>query len=480
MDKIKIASTLQNKSNQKKSIHFSSSAVFLGILNPLIGIDTEISFLNHFLLKRNIKYVDARFVIHNMSGKVLKEIDCKIDAKQVYSFKISDHLEEAFLGSVYVIFKSNENLAVPFCAVMCAIKSPKSVCGVHTYGRRLEVNEIGTKIDLSRTIETGWIARDSKTVKSFSVVHGGDYELNLSLTLIVTNHKNKTLIFKNKYKLNKYANLMIVPQEIDPSIVEHLEDKKGHIKIKIDGLKGIFPRMLCGNFSIKKELSSLVDAEEIQFTHTNFDFSSVEQPDSSGKNGYFNQPSVPRGYGIIYPVETNKLIKIDEDPYINGSLHHINVEEISQININSEDENLPSRFVAATIGVWKNAKLESECSTGTFIEDYLKVPCHWHWGLLKPGFVDGDSVISILHNNFDDNKNLSRKLNLKIYNQAELLVDSDIEISGHTKILSKDLLPKRIPEDTLWYVLSGDKLEDLNIFSTLYPIKKSGFVEHAF
>ena len=161
-------------------------------------------------------------------------------------------------------------------------------------------------------------------------------------------------------------------------------------------------------------------------------------------------------------------------------MHHINVEEISQININSEDENLPSRFVAATIGVWKNAKLESECSTGTFIEDYLKVPCHWHWGLLKPGFVDGDSVISILHNNFDNNKNLSRKLNLKIYNQAGLLVDSDIKISGHSKILSKDLLPKRVPVDTLWYVLSGDKLEDLNIFSTLYPIKKSGFVEHAF
>ena len=30
------------------------------------------------------------------------------------------------------------------------------------------------------------------------------------------------------------------------------------------------------------------------------------------------------------------------------------------------------------------------------------------------------------------------------------------------------------------YVLSGDKLEDLNIFSTFYPENKAGFVEHAF
>ena len=49
----------------------------------------------------------------------------------------------------------------------------------------------------------------------------------------------------------------------------------------------------------------------------------------------------------------------------------------TQVKIKSESENLPSRFVAATVGRWENTKLESECSTGTFIEDYLKVPCHW-------------------------------------------------------------------------------------------------------
>ena len=50
---------------------------------------------------------------------------------------------------------------------MCAIKSRNSVCGLHTYGRRLESKELGSNIDLTQTVETGWTARDSDKVKSF-------------------------------------------------------------------------------------------------------------------------------------------------------------------------------------------------------------------------------------------------------------------------------------------------------------------------
>ena len=65
---------------------------------------------------------------------------------------------------------------MPFCAVMCAIKSRNSVCGLHTYGRRLS-KELGSNIDLTQTVETGWTARDSDKVKSFAVSRSGEIEI---------------------------------------------------------------------------------------------------------------------------------------------------------------------------------------------------------------------------------------------------------------------------------------------------------------
>ena len=54
MGNIHIISTLNNKLNQKKTVFKKSSTVFFAILNYKKKIDTEISLLNHFLLKRNL------------------------------------------------------------------------------------------------------------------------------------------------------------------------------------------------------------------------------------------------------------------------------------------------------------------------------------------------------------------------------------------------------------------------------------------
>ena len=161
-------------------------------------------------------------------------------------------------------------------------------------------------------------------------------------------------------------------------------------------------------------------------------------------------------------------------------MHHIETASMSQLEVIAENTNLPSRFVTAAIAKWDGATLESECSTGTFIEDYLRVPCHWHWGLLKPGIEMGDSVISIILNSFKRNEDFSRSLKLRIFSEEMLLLERAIYINGHKEINAMDLLPRKLPDGALWYVLSGDKLEDLNIFSTFFPSNKAGFLEHAF
>ena len=481
MVKIKIESTLQNKARQKKLIHQSSSTVFLAVCSHDGSVDTEVSLLNHFILKRGIEDVVATVEFRGLKGDLVNTFKINMDEPRVYSIYASEHISGSFLGSIYIYFNSNENLAVPFCAVMCSIKTKNSVCGVHTYGRRLEQKELGGFFDLQNTIETGWTARDTNKVKSFAVLHGGNLSLTLNLKLEILNSSNKKLFISHKYKLEPFGTLIIVPQDLSNEVIRHLGNEKGHIKVHIDGINGIFPRMLCGNFLASFQANfSLKDATEMQFTHTNFDFSTIEQPDSVASLGYHNQPSIPSGYAIVYPVKTKKNIIIGSKKYSNDKMHHINIDSMTQIEVKALETNLPSRFVTSAIGKWDGAALESECSTGTFVEDYLQTSCHWHWGLLKPGFEQGESVISIILNKFNRNENLSRMLKLSLFDEEMLLSETDMIIDGNKKINAMDLLTSKLTKGSIWYVLSGEKLEDLSIFSTFYPSTKSGFVEHAF
>ncbi len=481
MGNVQIPSTLQNKARQKKSIFNSSSTVFLAVVNTKKGIDTEISLLNHFVLKRGITDVVATINIHDLNGDLIDSLEIQVSQRRVYSFRLSDHVEHEFIGSIYVLFNSGENLAVPFCAVMCVIQTSNSVCGVHTYGRRLEQKELGTGIDLQSTIETGWTLRDDTDIQSFAVLHGSHFELDLDIKIECTNHLGYDLIIETSEKLLPFGTLILMPQTLCPEIVKHLNGEVGHAKVHINGLSGIFPRMLCGNLLVGESHSSaLVTAQELQFTHTNFDFSTIVQPESTGPLGYYNQPSLPAGYGIIYPVETKKQIEIDGKDYISGSFHHIDIDPVSQVEVKADGENLPSRFVAAAIGIWDECMLESECSTGTFVEDYLKVPCHWHWGLLKPGLDGGDSKISIILNKFNRNGPLERKVKFHVYDEEQCILERELTIDETLVIDVMDFLPRKLPGGALWYVFSGAQLEDLNIFSTFYPEGKSGFTEHAF
>jgi hypothetical protein len=221
----------------------------------------------------------------------------------------------------------------------------------------------------------------------------------------------------------------------------------------------------------------LNSAKEIQFTHTNFDFDAFTQPESAYQTSKFNQPNLPSGYAIFYPVKTKKNISISNIPYESNRIFVAEIGSFSQIEVVSVQGNLPSRFVGASVGKWKDSKVESECSTGIFIQDYLNVQCHWHWGLLKPGFEFGFSNISIHVNNFNSKKPSARKLNLKLYDNSGLI------LNNFFIILKSKLLKDFMPAHTIgsvWYVISGENLEDLHIFSTFFPLNKSGFVEHSF
>ena len=73
-----------------------------------------------------------------------------------------------------------------------------------------------------------------------------------------------------------------------------------------------------------------------------------------------------------------------------------------------------------------------------------------------------------------------RKIKFQIYSEFGKLIEKNLYIKNNTKIDAMKYLPVKSQNYNLWYVFTGEKLEDLNIYSTFFPEKKSGFVEHSF
>ena len=90
--------------------------------------------------------------------------------------------------SIYVEFTSNENLAVPFCAVVGVIDSPKTVDHIHSYGRAIEVSEINSQIDFKTSFETGWTVSYQKNFCNFAILHNGRLYSDISGS--ITFYKN--------------------------------------------------------------------------------------------------------------------------------------------------------------------------------------------------------------------------------------------------------------------------------------------------
>ena len=129
------------KSANKNLGVFRSSAIFSVIIND--KIDTEISFLSYWFLKRKIKKIIFNIVLRDRTGNkiVIKKIN--ISFTKVFNFSVRRLLSltpykldnENFIGSIELEFLSRVNMVFPFPAVMINLKSKNSSAFVHTCGR---------------------------------------------------------------------------------------------------------------------------------------------------------------------------------------------------------------------------------------------------------------------------------------------------------------------------------------------------------
>ena len=492
----KILSTLENKVKQKSSTFYSSSTVFWGVLDRKKNIDTSISLLNHFLLKRGIKSVTLRLSVRDLTGKLITENLIEINKPQTYTFSLSKLLPLKINKgefSLFAEFISNENLAIPFCAVSMVITSPKTIDHVHTYGRAIEVNEINTPIDFPESFESGWTIHPKRNIKNFAILHTGRIfsEINISLKLFKTGKE----FFRNEllpFKLNPFATLKIDFYDSISNSKNFLKIKKiisesnyGEIdaKIKIKGLKGSFPRMLfvATAKSNKKEKASSSDFDYINFTHSNFDFDSAEQPKSSEDFGFINNPAYPNeieecGFRY-YPCKDLKEINFQD---IKQSINTLPIflTKLSSTKVVS-NQNIPSRVVGTNWVKWKESPIIGDCSTGTFIIEYSNTKSYWHWGLLNPSPTDFNSIISLL-NPFSLKEEV-HNFELYLYDAKGLILKKNIKFVGSSYSIDFDKNNFSSTKETIWYALLGEGVGSFNIFSTIsFQDKRDGSIEHAF
>lgn len=113
------------------SVHRSSLLVA-----ELPGAVTEISFLNHFLLKRKYPKVALRLTGIDAAGQKIESRLHHVTEPRVHTFRLTGSFSRP-IASTIVEFFAAENLFIPFPAVMINHSGPGFLNTVHAYNRAL-------------------------------------------------------------------------------------------------------------------------------------------------------------------------------------------------------------------------------------------------------------------------------------------------------------------------------------------------------
>ncbi|NDF25946.1 MAG: hypothetical protein EB149_08205, partial [Thaumarchaeota archaeon] len=113
------------------SIHCAS------LLVPEVdGAEVDVSFLNHFLLKRNYDKVACRITAIDKNGKKIESRLYNINKPIVYTFPLTGMVDKP-VSNYSVEFFSADNLFIPFPAVMINHRGSGFVNQVHSFNRVL-------------------------------------------------------------------------------------------------------------------------------------------------------------------------------------------------------------------------------------------------------------------------------------------------------------------------------------------------------
>lgn len=180
----------------KNTVHRSSL-----IIPEIINVETRVSFVNHFLIKRNNSSVAFKISAISKNGFLLDSLTFEVKDLKVYNFNLTSLFKDHKVKSYLAEFFSEKHLFIPFPAVIVSHLG-KDFCNViHSYNR--VVNDVfdDDKVNENHVPESSLdvnISSKYDTFFKFSTGISALYKEQLLLTYE-----------KNKQKLKKKISITI-------------------------------------------------------------------------------------------------------------------------------------------------------------------------------------------------------------------------------------------------------------------------------
>ena len=268
-----------------------SSAIF-----PLIvqkdKIDSVYTFMGYWLRKRNIKLVTALINIRNELGDKIKILNYEINSTKTYVLRGKDFFSKVpklFYGSLEIEIFSGVDMVFPYPTITFALRGLNGMTFVHTSGRvynNFDDLKSNSEVDVAETGFDILVGKDYSPF--FSFVNGPIPIKKSTLEIELIDHNDNHLLQKRKIKNIPPYGLVWINILKKNFNFKKLVGTKLTVKIK-HNLKGFFPRFICGN--IYRNFS------DISLTHSYYDNSTVNEPDSVYKN-----PSKISFYDSIFAI----------------------------------------------------------------------------------------------------------------------------------------------------------------------------------
>lgn len=477
---LKIDSTKVSQNKLKQNVAFSSSGIFYAYSDD--ANDTRVTFLNHFLLKRNIKNITALITFRDLEGNSISNKTMNINQESTYSLSCREEVGH-FEGSVEVEFFSSVNVVVPFTAIVAVYEFENSICQIHSVSRVYSKTEMeNRKFTIGE--EAGWTCRDTKDIFSLALISNGFASLDMPVSFEVINSDGaKKNVDVGTVSLKPFETYKLIPKN-HFDIASFLDGKEGHISVSFK-TQTSFPRFICGN--AKEENGKM---KEIQLTHSNFNYHKIDTDrlDDPKEYGILDTPptmSTRPMSAIIYPnfQETKDLsIEVDNNKI---QLFHdkINIVPLKTgqkpVITTSDKRGLPNRIVSGLVSNWCENRLPSECSLGMITPGYVNIKKHWYWGLADSKNLDCTLTI-ITHVDFLSLDGFKDKIEINLYDKNGLCAEKTLPLTeGQQSIQIGEIYSKK-PEGDVWYTVVSD-YPVISVFSTMISDeKKSGCIEHSF
>ncbi len=209
----------------------------------LSGSVADISFLNHFLLKRDYRNVACRVTAIDPDGKRIVSRLVPVTEPKVYRIPLSGMVDET-VDSYMVEFFAGDNLFIPFPAVMVNHSGNGFMNSVHAYNRVLNDVFEDDEINGSEQREAAIDVRCDAGGETFLVFQAGPMPVDGVLTAELSLPDGSVLTGDYSLKVPKLCHRQIMIRDLFPDMAVPM--RGGTLKVQQPRQFMFYGRMLVG------------------------------------------------------------------------------------------------------------------------------------------------------------------------------------------------------------------------------------------